>query len=204
MRILGISGSLRRDSYNSMLLRTAAELLPPEVELEVYDDLKAVPPYDADDDGAGEAVTSVERMGEAGGRAPAAVRDLREAVAEADAVLLATPEYNASIPGALKNALDWVSRPHATNPLRGKPAAVVGASTGMFGAVWAQAELRKVLQTIGARVVDRELPVSEADERFDADGRLDDPDLRELYDEILRELVESVRVREEALAQRAA
>ena len=140
MKILGISGSLRRDSYNSMLLRAAAELLPPGAELEVYDGLKAVPPYDADDDE---------------GFAPAVVRELREAVAEADAVLIATPEYNASVPGALKNALDWVSRPHATNPLRGKPAAVVGASTGMFGAVWAQAELRKVLQTIGARVVDR-------------------------------------------------
>ena len=79
----------------------------------------------------------------------------------------------------LKNALDWASRPHATNPLRGKPAAVVGASTGMFGAVWAQADARKVLSTIGARVVDRELPVAEADERFDADGRLDDPEVEE-------------------------
>jgi chromate reductase len=189
MRILGLSGSLRRDSYNSMLLRTAAELLPSEAELEVYDGLKAVPPYDADDDGD---------------LAAAPVRELREAVAEADAVLIATPEYNASVPGALKNALDWVSRPHATNPLRGKPAAVVGASTGMFGAVWAQAELRKVLQTIGARVVDSELPVSEADERFDSEGRLDDPDLREAYGEILAELLQAVRLREEALAQRAA
>ena len=189
MKILGISGSLRRDSYNSMLLRAAAELLPPGAELEVYDGLKAVPPYDADDDE---------------GFAPAVVRELREAVAEADAVLIATPEYNASVPGALKNALDWVSRPHATNPLRGKPAAVVGASTGMFGAVWAQAELRKVLQTIGARVIDRDLPVSEAPERFDSDGRLVDDDLGELYGEILAELVTAVEVREAALAARAA
>src|SRR3954469_16804912 len=98
----------------------------------------------------------------------------REAIAGADAVLVATPEYNASIPGVLKNALDWASRPHATNPLRGKPVAVVGASTGMFGAVWAQADAGKVLSTIGARVIDRELPVAEADERFDADGRLAD------------------------------
>jgi chromate reductase len=188
MRVLGISGSLRRDSYNSMLLRAAAELLPPGAELEVYDGLKAVPPYDADDDGD---------------LVPGAVRELREAVAEADAVLIATPEYNASIPGALKNALDWVSRPHASNPLRGTPAAVVGASTGMFGAVWAQAELRKVLATIGARVIDRELPVSEADERFPG-GRLDDPDVREVYGEILAELVEAARVREELLAPRAA
>jgi chromate reductase, NAD(P)H dehydrogenase (quinone) len=188
MRILGISGSLRRDSYNAMLLRAAEDLLPEGAELEVYDGLKAVPPYDADDDG---------------GFAPAAVQALREAVAEADAVLIATPEYNASVPGVLKNALDWISRPHATNPLRGKPAAVVGASTGMFGAVWAQADARKVLQTIGARVVDKELPVSEADERF-PDGRLEDPDLRELYAEILAELVETVHAREQMLAQRAA
>src|ERR671932_417064 len=156
MRVLGISGSLRQDSFNSGLLRAAAGVLPPGAELEVFDGLKAIPPYDADDD-----------------------------------VLIATPEYNASIPGVLKNALDWASRPHATNPLRGKPAAVVGASTGMFGAVWAQAETRKVLSTIGARVVDRELPVAEADERF-PDGRLDDPDLRELYAEILADLADAV------------
>jgi chromate reductase, NAD(P)H dehydrogenase (quinone) len=188
MRVLGLSGSLRRDSYNSMLLRSAAELLPAGVELEVYDGLKAIPPYDADDDGPD---------------APEPVTRLRDALAEVDAVLVATPEYNASIPGALKNALDWVSRPHATNPLRGKPTAVVGASTGMFGAVWSQAEMRKTLQTIGARVVDRELPVSEADERFDVDGRLDDDDLRELYGEILAELAAAVEARRAGL-QRAA
>ena len=157
MRVLGISGSLRRDSYNSGLLRAAADLLPSGAELEVFDGLKAIPPYDADDD--------VDP-------APEAVAALRDAIADADAVLVATPEYNASIPGVLKNALDWASRPHATNPLRGKPAAVVGASTGMFGAVWAQADTRKVLSTIGARVLDVELPVPEGDERFDAAGTL--------------------------------
>jgi chromate reductase, NAD(P)H dehydrogenase (quinone) len=187
MRVLGISGSLRRDSYNSELLRSAAELLPAGAQLEVFEDLKAIPPYDADDE------TVVD----------ASVTALRGAIAEADAVLVATPEYNASIPGVLKNALDWVSRPHATNTLRGKPAAVVGASTGMFGAVWAQAETRKVLQTIGARVVDRELPVAEADERFE-DGRLDDPELRELYAEILSDLADSVRERAEGLAAQQA
>jgi chromate reductase, NAD(P)H dehydrogenase (quinone) len=188
MRVLGISGSLRRDSHNSKLLRTAAELLPSGVELEVYEGLKAIPPYDADDE------QSVD----------AAVTELREAIADADAVLVATPEYNASIPGVLKNALDWVSRPHATNSLRGKPAAVVGASTGMFGAVWAQAETRKILQTIGARVVDRELPVAEADERFDADGSLSDPELRELYAELLADLAEAVEARAAGLARQAA
>jgi chromate reductase len=188
MRILGISGSLRRDSHNSNLIRAAAALLPPGAELVVWDGLKAIPPYDADDDTPA---------------APAAVQAFRDAVAASDAVLVATPEYNASVPGVLKNALDWASRPHATNPLRGKPTAVVGASTGMFGAVWAQADARRILQTIGARVVDRELPVAEADERFDAGGRLDDAELRELYAEILAELGGAVESREAGLARAA-
>jgi chromate reductase, NAD(P)H dehydrogenase (quinone) len=189
MRVLGISGSLRRDSYNSGLLRAAADVLPSGAELEVFDGLKAIPPYDADDD--------VEP-------APAAVAALRDAIADADAVLVATPEYNASIPGVLKNALDWASRPHATNPLRGKPAAVVGASTGMFGAVWAQAETRKVLSTIGARVLDAELPVPEGDERFDGLGNLRDPEVEEQLAEILGGLVEAAEIRAAGLAARAA
>jgi chromate reductase, NAD(P)H dehydrogenase (quinone) len=189
VRVLGISGSLRRDSFNSGLLRAAAELLPSGVELEVFDGLKEIPPYDADDDVA---------------PGPAPVEAFREAIAGADAVLVATPEYNASIPGVLKNALDWASRPHATNPLRGKPAAVVGASTGMFGAVWAQAEARKVLSTIGARVVDSELPVPEGDERFDADGTLRDAEVAERLAEILAELVDVAEARAAGLAARAA
>ena len=130
MRVLGIAGSLRKDSWNRKLLLAAAELLPEDVELELWDGLKAVPPYDEDDDGL---------------PAPPSVAKLRAAIAGADAVLVATPEYNSSVPGQLKNALDWASRPFATNVLRFKPVAVVGASTGAFGAVWAQAELRKVL-----------------------------------------------------------
>jgi chromate reductase len=188
MRVLGISGSLRRDSHNTNLLRAAAELLPPGAELEVYDGLRSIPPYSEDDDTAS---------------APDAVQELRDALAQADAVILATPEYNASMPGVLKNALDWASRPYATNPLRGRPAVVVGASTGMFGAVWAQADARKVLSTIGARVVDEELPVGMADERFDADGRLVDRELRERYGEILAELGDAVHAREEGLARAA-
>src|SRR5918999_947015 len=179
MRVLGISGSLRADSYNSGLLRAAADVLPPGAELEILDGLKAIPPYDADDDL---------------GLGPEPVQALRTAIEDADAVLIATPEYNASIPGVLKNALDWASRPHATNPLRGKPAAVVGASTGMFGAVWAQAEARKVLATIGARVLDVELPVAEADERF-SEGRLVDAEVEERPAEIAAELGGAAQVR---------
>ncbi len=163
MKVLGISGSLRRDSHNAKLLRAAGDLLPPGVELEVWEGLKAVPPYDADDDG-GDRDWSLVSL-------DAAIRD-------ADAVLFATPEYNHSVPGQLKNALDWLSRPLKDSPLRNKPAAVVGASTGLFGAVWAQAELRKVLGAIGARVVDRELPVGLADDAFTADGGLADDEQR--------------------------
>jgi chromate reductase, NAD(P)H dehydrogenase (quinone) len=174
MRVLGISGSLRRGSRNTELLQAAAELLPLPAELEIFSGLKAVEPYDEDDDV---------------GRGPAGARRLREAIAEADAVLIATPEYNSSIPGQLKNALDWASRPVREGALSGKPVAVVGASTGMFGAVWSQAEVRKALGAGGARVIDRELPVGHADQAFTADGRLGDPELRTAYEEILNELV---------------
>src|ERR1700683_1884379 len=173
MRVLGVSGSLRRGSYNGQLLRAAAGLLPPEVELVVFDALKAIPPFDEDDEGA---------------PAPA-VADWREALAGADALLFATPEYNSSIPGALKNAVDWASRPFATAALRNKPAAVIGASTGMFGAVWAQAELRKALAAAGARVIDRELPVAGAADAFNADGSLVEHDQALELDGILVDLL---------------
>jgi chromate reductase len=185
VQVLAVSGSLRRGSHNTNLLRAAAELAGDGVELVLWDGLKRVPPYDEDDDGAD---------------APAAVAELRSAVAGADAVLIATPEYNASIPGVLKNALDWVSRPVATNPLRNKPAAVVGASTGAFGAVWAQAELRKVLATIGARALQTEVAARHAAERFDESGRLLDDELRAELAEAVEELVAAVNERAEARA----
>jgi chromate reductase len=183
MKVLGISGSLRRDSYNTNLLRAAAELADGDVELELWEGLKAVPPYDADDDVA---------------EAPAVVAELRAAIAGADAVLFATPEYNASIPGQLKNALDWVSRPIATNPLRNKPVAVVGASTGAFGAVWSQAELRKVLAAIGARVLECEVACRHAAASFDEEGRLVDEEARAQLGEAVEQLVDAARAREEA------
>jgi chromate reductase len=182
MKVLGVSGSLRRSSYNTHLLQAAAELLPEEVEFELFDGLKAVPPYDEDDD--------IDP-------APAAVAHLRQAIAGADAVLFATPEYNSSIPGVLKNALDWASRPLMTNPLRFKPVAVSGASTGAFGAVWSQAELRKVLASMGARVVEGEVPVGHAPTRFDGSGRLVDEDVRAQLAELLEMLLAAVTEREE-------
>jgi chromate reductase len=170
MRILGLSGSLRRDSHNTSLLRAAAMSLPPGVELDLYDGLDDLPHYNADIDGE---------------PAPEPVARLREAIAAADGVLIATPEFNGSIPGALKNALDWASRPFPDNALRGKPVAVVGASTGMFGAVWAQAEVRKVLRTIGADVLDGELPVAHAHIAFADDGHLADAGTRGALGELV-------------------
>ena len=177
MFVLAISGSLRGGSHNTHLLGATQGLLPAGTELEVFSRLAELPPYSEDEEHA----------------MPPAVAALKAAIAGADAVLIATPEYNGSIPGQLKNALDWVSRPPAASPLRGKPAAVVGASTGLFGAVWAQAELRKVLRTIGARVVDRELPIAQAQETLGADGLPRDPAAREQLEAILGELLELAR-----------
>jgi chromate reductase, NAD(P)H dehydrogenase (quinone) len=175
VRVLGVSGSLRRESWNGKLLAAAGELFADEgVELVAFDGLRELPPYDEDDD--------VDP-------APAAVARLREAIAGADAVFFATPEYNASIPGVLKNAVDWASRPRTAAALMNRPAAVVGASTGMFGAVWAQADLRKSLATAGARVFDGEVAVGHAQTRFDADGRLVDDEIRERLGEVVRGFV---------------
>jgi len=180
MRVLGISGSLRRDSHNRRLLLEAAELLPPGTELELYNELKALPPYDEDDD-AEEAGAVVER--------------LRDAVARADAILIATPEYNSSVPGQLKNAIDWASRPRGAAAIANMPVAVIGTGTGSFGGVWAQAELRKVLRTAGARVVDGELAVPRAHVRLAEDGRLLDYELRERAQLVVDALLAEARPR---------
>jgi chromate reductase len=188
MRVLGISGSLRRDSYNSALLRAAAERLPAGVELVEFEHLREIPPYDSD----------VEAEG-----TPGAVKELREAIRSADAVLVATPEYNHSMPGQLKNALDWASRPAGASAMAGKPAAAIGASTGMFGAVWAQAEARKVLGAMGGRVVEGELPVPRAQDQYD-NGRLEiSPEQSQQLEEILAELVSEAEELQSALAEQS-
>ena len=161
MRVLGISGSLRRD------LRQTVEV-------------------------------------EESGVTPDAVADLRAAMREADAVLISTPEYNSSIPGALKNALDWASRPAGESALMGTPAAVIGASTGMFGAVWAQAETRKVLGALGGRVLEREYPFPRAQDAYE-DGEIRrTPEQSETLEDLLRELIASAEEAEEARTQAAA
>ena len=173
MNVLGVVGSLRHDSYNRKLLRVAGSQLASDVRLTEYDQMKLIPPFDEDDEEV----------------PPLAVTHWRAAVGGADAILFATPEYNSSIPGQLKNAIDWASRPFSESVLRNKPVAVIGASTGSFGALWAQADLRKVLGAAGARVIDRELPVATAHEAFDADGRLAELDLQVELGGILAELL---------------
>jgi len=164
MKVLAISGSVRSESYNTSLLRALAEEAPAGVTVELWAGLKQIPAYDADED-----VTP----------GPAPVEELRDAVAAADAVVFATPEYNSSVPGALKNALDWASRPFATHSFRNKPVAVLASSVGAFGGVWAHAELRKVLGAMGARVIDVEVAVGHVAEKFNPDGELVDPTVRQ-------------------------
>jgi chromate reductase, NAD(P)H dehydrogenase (quinone) len=192
MRVLGVVGSLRPDSHNRALLRAAANELPPGVELVVFEELKAVEPFDETDEH------------DAGGGMPGADAFIA-AIRDADAVLFATPEYNGSIPGVLKNAIDWASRPTpATSPLARKPVAVIGASTGSFGAVWAQAELRKALGLAGARVLDHELAVPTAHEAFTDDGRLLRGGPKRRLREILADVVREVNGGSEAEAARVA
>jgi chromate reductase len=172
MRLLAISGSLRRRSYNTALLHFVATESGPDVEFVFWNQLDTIPAYNED--------AEVEQ--------PASVAMLKEQIACADAVLFATPEYNGSIPGVLKNALDWISRPFAGNPLRHKPVAVIGASQGGFGAIWAQAELRKILETIGASVAAPEFALARAQDAFDADGRLREPEQRDALRALLHTL----------------
>jgi chromate reductase len=157
MRILAVSGSLREGSYNTSLLRAAAEAAPEGIEVELWEGLADLPLYDEDLDDAD---------------APESVLRLRADWAAADAILFSTPEYNGSVPGGLKNAIDWASRPRLEGVLRNKTVAVVGASTGQFGALWAQQDLKRILGVAGARVVGTEIPVPRAHEQVDVEGRL--------------------------------
>ena len=177
MRVVAISGSLRKASNNTALLRALRGEAPEGVEVELWNGLKEIPAYDGDDDVV---------------PGPPAVEEFRARVREADAVFFATPEYNSSIPGALKNALDWASRPLATNAFRNKPVAVISSSAGAFGGVWAASELRKILGAMGARVAEAELAVGHAHDKLDDKGRVVDQEvlqgLREALDVLLAEV----------------
>lgn len=172
MRIMAIPGSLRRGSLNRQLLRAAAASVEPTTRVEIFEHLGELPLYDQDLDTD---------------NAPATVWSLRHSIAAADAVLIATPEYNSSVPGPLKNALDWASRPRPA-ALTDKAVAVVGASPSRFGAVWAQAEVRRIVGAMGANVLERELPVAQASEAFGATGHLADPSLQRHLAELLDDL----------------
>ena len=182
MRILGIAGSLRESSHNRKLLRAAGDHLPPGTALVEWMGLAEIPAFNEDEETD----------------PPAEVKAFLAEIDDADALLIATPEYNASVPGALKNALDWASRPFPENVLRYKPAAVVGASTGLFGAVWAQAEVRKTLKASGAHVLESELPVGMADYAFADDGSLNDQELAQRLQDVLGDLVREVTAPVEA------
>lgn len=176
MRILGISGSLRAASFNTALLRAAAALAPDDVEFTLYEGLAQLPPYNEDHET---------------GDVPAEVRRLREEITAADAVLFATPEYNTTMPGQLKQVVDWASTPHGPEAaLWGKPVAAIGASVTDYGAMWAQDHLRNALGVAGARVLKAGLPVARANELFSADGELIDPETRDRLAELVASLVE--------------
>ena len=178
-QILGIAGSLRRASYNRGLLLAAAELLPPGVTLGIHS-LDDIPLFNAD----------VLAVGD-----PPAVQDLKDRIRAADALLIATPEHNYSIPGVLKNALDWASRPLKTSGLRGKPIGIIGASTGSFGTVRAQLALRQVFVLTDSLVmVQPEFRVALAADKSDAEGNLVDEELRQRLADFVVALVDWARL----------
>jgi chromate reductase, NAD(P)H dehydrogenase (quinone) len=175
MRILGIAGSLREGSYNRSLLRAALELMPEGVEL-VEHEIGTLPFYDGGVEAAGD---------------PEAVIRFKQAIRDADALLIATPEYNRGVPGVLKNAVDWASRPPLGSPLTGKPVAIMGATTGRGGTARAQEQLRAALEFSRATVLEQpEVLVPEAFMRFDEQGELVDGGIRaelaELVDTLVR------------------
>ncbi len=177
IEILGFAGSLRKGSYNKAILRAAKELAPANTAIDIFD-LEGIPPYDQDLD---------HDM-------PARVREFKGRIRKADALLIATPEYNYSVPGVLKNAIDWVSRANGENAWAGKPAAVMGVSTGLMGTVRAQYHLRQIFVFLDMHPVNKpEVMVSRAAEKFDADLRLVDEKTRELVAALLQGLVSWTR-----------
>ncbi len=190
MKILAISGSLRQGSYSTTLARAAAGLAPAGAEVSLYENLGSIPAFDQD--------LEPDRI-------PGPVEDLRRQIKEADALLLVTPEYNASIPGALKNAVDWASRPLGSSALAGKPAAIVPNSPSPFGGAWAGQHLRKILSITGTPVVETELAIAKVDGKLAVDGSLNDEETAGSMTSLLVELEElASRVGQEALEAQAA
>jgi chromate reductase, NAD(P)H dehydrogenase (quinone) len=172
-RILAIPGSLRRASLNRALLAMAAKRAPETARIEVWDGLAGVEPFNEDDEHA----------------PPPGVNALRSAVTDADAVLIATPEYSGAMPGQLKNALDWAARPQGAAVLVGKPVATASVSPTPYGGVWSQEQMRRSLELLGAVVVGDDLVVPDAYQRFDGEGQLTDETLLARLDELVAALV---------------
>jgi len=178
IKILGIAGSLRKDSYNKLLLRVASKLLPPMVQLEIFD-ISGIPLYNQDM----EATTF-----------PGEVKIFKRKIEAADALLIATPEYNHSYPGVLKNAIDWASRPYGQNSFDGKPTAVISASPGLFGGIAAQDQLKQVLLALNTRLVPQPaVIVSSVQQKIDPDGNLLDPNTKQFLTQLITNLVNLAR-----------
>jgi chromate reductase len=177
VRILGFAGSLRKDSYNKSLLHTASELLPTNVSLEIFD-LEGIPPFNQD------LETKI----------PQRVKEFKAKIKAADAILIATPEHNYSIPGVLKNAIDWASRPYGDNAFEDKPVALISASTGLLGGARAQYHLRQSFVFLNMHALNKpELFVTFAQDKFDQNGKLKDEKTRELLKQLLTNLVALTR-----------
>jgi chromate reductase len=170
--ILGFSGSLRKDSYNKALLRTAAELVPEDVQIEIFD-LGGIPPFNQDLED----------------QPPGKVKEFKASIRAADALLIATPEYNYGVPGVLKNAIDWGSRPYGDNVFDGKPVALMSASTGTLGGARAQYQLRQTFVALNMFALNRpEVTVRFADAKIDENGKVTDEETRQR----IKKLVESL------------
>lgn len=178
MKVLAIHGSLRENSFTEQVARSAGDLAPEGVEVTLYEGLDGIPGFNSDLESD----------------VPEAVKDLRSQIEEADALLIVTPEYNASVPGALRNAIDWSSRPHGDSALAGKPAAIVSQSPMPFGGIWANQQIRKSFTITGTPTVERELAIGKVDEKLDENGRLTDDAARTELTAVMAELNELVAV----------
>ena len=172
LKILGFAGSLRKGSYNKSLLRSASRLLPPETSLEIFD-LSDIPPYNQDLDN----------------NMPPKVKEFKTEIRESDALLIATPEYNYSVPGVLKNAIDYASRPYGDNSFDDKPVAIMSASPGMIGGARAQHHLRQVFVFLNMHPVNvPEVIVTFASDKFDSEGNLLDDNTKKFLTQLLQNL----------------
>ena len=177
LNILGFAGSLRSGSYNKALLRAAVELMPENTTLEIFD-IADIPPFNQDNEGD----------------MPTKVRDFKSKIMKADALLIATPEYNYSVPGVLKNAIDWASRPYGDNPFDGKPVAIMSASIGMLGGARAQYHLRQIFVFLNMYPINGpEVIVTFAHDKFDSQGRLIDQNTQKFLKQLLLNLAEWAR-----------